>query len=376
MRNSKLRLGVLLPASNFVPFLADDLLTALQFGLEDTQLEAETIVEFAGYNADAKSVLPKIQQLLSGRRVDGILAPLNPALIAKVATQFESSRVPLIALNLGEDPLYEGVGNPYVLINSFHLWQTAWMCGYLGARRFGPRGAAMVGLHEGGYGMTFAFQLGLEAGDGGLVRMAVTHQNSSTEDPSPSIAEAAAVKPDFIWGAYSGKEAISFLGAYEASGFKQNIPLIGLPLLVDEHIRSTAGSTAQGVHFVTSGQQSDESGALRAALAQAIGRAPNPYAELAYESAHLVASAVRSTSTPGGASVDLAEALRRSDFRGPRGLTHFDDGGEIEISFCLRQVTPGGDSITKVETPSLLQEQYQLARKLVKQGWDNPYLCA
>ena len=373
----KLHVGVLPPGSNFVPFLSGDLLAALEFGLAEAHIEAELVVEFAGYNGDVKVVLPKVQHLLFGQRVACVVAPLNVSLVEKLAGQFESQRVPLIALSLGEDPLYETAQNPFVFVNSFYLWQSAWMCGYMGAQRFGPRAATMVALHEGGYNLTFAFQLGLEAGNGSLLQTAVTHTNSNREDPSPSIAEIAAREPDFIWAAYSGKEAASFLAAYEASGCKQRIPVLGLPPLVDEHVRKAAGDATLGTYFVTRGPRGAEADGLTTALAQAIGRQPHPYALLAYESAHLIAAAARTISTPGRLSVDLPLALRHVEFQGPRGLARFDNGGGTEVPFCLRRVTPGNDSVEEVEAPPLLNDQCLLARKkLVKRGWVNPYLCA
>jgi ABC-type branched-subunit amino acid transport system substrate-binding protein len=375
--SSKLRVGVLPPGSNFVPFLAGDLLTALEFGLAEARLEAEVVVEFAGYNGDLKVVLPKVQHLLFAERVACVVAPLNLSLVERLAGQFESQGVPLIALSLSEDPLFESAQNPYVFVNSFHLWQAAWMCGYLGAQRFGPRAASLVALHEGGYSLNFAFQLGLEAGNGNLLQTAVTHTNSNSEDPSPSIAEIAGRDPDFIWAAYSGKEAASFLAAYEASGCKSSIPLLGLPPLVDEHVRKAAGDSTLGVYFVTPGPQRAEADGVTTALAQAIGRQPHPYALLAYESAHLIAAAARTISTPGSLSVGLPVALRQVEFQGPRGLARFDNGAGIEVPFCFRQVTPVNDSVQEVEAPPLLNEQCLLARKkLVKHGWVNPYLCA
>jgi branched-chain amino acid transport system substrate-binding protein len=284
--------------------------------------------------------------------------------------------VPLIALSLGEDPLFQSATGACVFVNTFHLWQSAWMGGYEGARRFGPRAAAMVALHEGGYNLSFAFQLGLEAAGGTLIDTVVTHTESNRDDPSPSIARIAAGEPDFIWAGYSGKEAVSFLTAYHASGCKEHIPVVGLSPMVDENVREATGAAAHGVLFVTPRlPRDDDAETAFRALKRAIGREPHPYAVLAYESVHLIAAAV-------GASADrspqaLAAALRHAEIQGPRGTVRFDDGTGIDTAFCLRRVTAGDDAIERVDAPPLLNEQSLLARKrLVKHGWINPYLCA
>ncbi len=374
---TKLRLGVLPPGSNFVPFLASDLLAALEFGFAESGLQAEFVVDFAGYNADPKVLLPKVQELLVMHRVACVIAPLNVSLIEKLAGQFQSQATPLVVLSLGEDPLFESAVNPYVFVNSFQLWRTAWMCGYLGARRFGPRAATMVAMHEGGYGLNFAFQLGLEAANGSLLQTVVTHRNSNTEDPSPSLAAVTAHKPDFIWAAYSSKEAVSFLAAYHASGSRPKPPVLGLPPLVDNNVREAAGSSALGVYFMTPGRQTARDISMKSALAQAIGRSPHPYALLAYEAAHLVASAARALDNAGCSFSGLPQMLRAADLDGPRGLVRFDNGEESETPFCFGQVGFGEDSMEEIEAPPLLTEQSLLARRrLFKQGWINPYLCA
>jgi ABC-type branched-subunit amino acid transport system substrate-binding protein len=374
--SSKLRIGVLPPASNFVPFLAADLLAALQFGFAESGVPVELIPEFAGHNAEPKLLLPKVQHLLLLQRVAAVVAPLNVALIDKLSGTFQNQATPLVVLSMGEDPLFEGARNPFVFVNSFQLWRAAWMSGYLGARRFGPRAGALVSLHEGGYGLAFAFQLGLEAANGSLLQTAVTHTQSSSEDPSSAIASIVAREPDFIWAAYSGKEAASFFTACGAAAFRPKIPVLGLPPLVDEHVRKSAGDSVLGTYFMAPHPPRAEAPGAVAALAKAIGRPPHPYALLAYESAHLIASAARAVETPDSFLSDFPRLLRQAEFRGPRGLIRFDNGAELESPVCLRQVNAGSDSVEEIEPPPLLNEQSALARRnLAKQGWVNPYLC-
>lgn len=370
----KLRVGVLPPSSNFIPFLAKDMLAAIELGLKEARLDVDLCIEPAGYNADSKIFTAAIQRLLLSENVHCVIAPLNVALIEKNAGYFESQGVPLIALNLTEDPLFETARNSFVFVNSLYLWQSAWMSGYLAGQRFGKRAASIVALHEGGYNLMFAFQLGLEAAGGELVQASVTHLNSTGEDPTEKIREITSQNPDFIWAAYSGKEAVSFLKAFDNSGFKDKIPLITISPMVSQNIRRNAGSSIDGIWYVTA--KNSQENQTENLLAEALGRQPNPYAVLAYESVKLIADAVRNINETKDFTESFPELLQNATSQSYRGAVQFNDYSGDE-TFYLCQITEKEDVSEKISAPSYLNEQYPLAcRKLVKEGWVNPYLCA
>ena len=375
---AKLKIGVLAPSSNFVPSLASDMLKSFEKGLSQAQLDAEIVVASAGYNADIKTIVPAIQQLILERRVKCIIAPLNISVIESIGGQCENQEVPLIALNLTEDPVFETARNPFVFVNDFHLWHSAWMSGYLAAKRFGARGAVLAAMHESGYGLAFAFQLGLEAAQGTSVSLKITHRHSSTEDSSADIAAAVAQNPDFIWAAYSGKEAVSFLKAFASSGSKDKIPVVTIAPMVSQNIRRNADGDIRGIWYVTGENYRDWSSARNAldSLTAAIGREPNPYALLAYESAQLIAAAVKNINDAENFGESLVNALRASQIETSRGIIKFNNP-YADDAFYLRQITADGETVEKITAPPLLHEQFRLAcRKLTKQGWKNPYLCA
>jgi branched-chain amino acid transport system substrate-binding protein len=363
-----LRVGVLAPASNFIPFLAGDLVAALELGFREAQLPVEISVEYAGYNADRGLLISKAQQLLVTRQVNCLVAPLNVALFEALAGPCESQSVPLVALSLGEDPCFESAERPNVFVSSFNLWRTAWMCGFVGAKRFGPRAAILAGLHEGGYGTSFAFPLGLEANGGTLLRIAITHQSSRTEDPTPSIASVLDQSPDFIFAQYAGKEAASFLEAYAALGVK--VPLVGFPFLNQRLTRPNATSRLVSLSAWPPTSPVDEK------LRIATKHDPQAYSLLAYETGHLISDAVRRTKGPDPSGDGFLDALGAARFDGPRGLTRFgSDGGDS--SLYLRDPLNGEETVEEVPTPPKFAEQYELSRRrMTKQGWVNPYLCA
>ena len=381
-----LKIGMLVPNSNFIPFLSKDLPKALEFGLtEQNSIKYELFIEPTGYDVDKNVLADKIQTLIIKDQVDIITTPLNVGLFEHVSGYFSSNQVPLIVNSLGEDVIFQHAQSPYIFINSFNLWQSSWMTGYWGAGEYGQRACSIAGLHDGGYGMGFAFAVGLEAQNGQLLQTAITHRESCTEDPSEFITMIAEYEPDFIFGLYSGKEAVSFLKAYRQLGYAGKIPLVGLPPITAEHLWDELGDQALGIKTISSWDRGTAQSQNFIQVFVTKTRHPvNPYTLLAYETGQLITKAVKEIG--GGSPIldYLPEALKTVEFQGLRGLTKFDsESHETDTKDYLQEVVRGEDgmlaykTIKELETPPLFYEQLALARKkLSKQGWLNPYLIA
>jgi branched-chain amino acid transport system substrate-binding protein len=381
-----IKIGVLVPNSNYIPCLARDIPRALALGLAEHVGDAfELCIEPAGYNADKNVLIARIQELLVKQQVDIIVAPLNTGLLDHLKTYLSGHQIPLIVNTLGEDVVNHSHQDPYIFINSFNLWQTSWLTGYWGAREYGQKAYSLTALHEGGYGITFAFALGLEANGAELVHTALTHRQTRVEDPSESIQMIAANHPNFIMGFYGGKEALSFLAAYDRLGYHQTIPLMGLPFTVDESLLDELGETALGIHSISCWRRdTGEDRNFSQVFQDKTGHAVNCYVLMAYETGHLIARAIETIGLGKPIDGQLPEALRAVEFRGPRGRIKFaPQTQEVETKHYLREVVRGEDGqvynkvIREIDTPALYYEQLAVARKnLTKQGWLNPYLIA
>jgi ABC-type branched-subunit amino acid transport system substrate-binding protein len=381
-----IKIGVVVPHSNYIPFLAQDIPLAMELGLTAyPEVEYELCVEPAGYNADKNVLIGRIQDLLVKHRVDTVTAPLNAGVLEHLTPYCSGQQIPLIVNTLGEDIVSDAAQDPYLFINSFNLWETSWMSGYWGGKEFGKTASSLAAFHDGGYGITFSFALGLEAQQGKNIHAAVTHRGSRVEDPSEAIQAAAASRPDFIMGFYSGKESTSFLRAYHRLGLHNRIPLVGLPFMVDEQLLQELGESALGVKSLSCWRtDTDDHRRFVDTFTTRTGRPVHSYALLAYETGHLLARAVQHIGTDRPVTGHLAEALQAVQYRGPRGVIRFDaKSREVATAVYLREVVRGEDGhvynkvIDVLEKPPLLFEQLVLARKnLTKQGWMNPYLAA
>ena len=127
-----MRIGLLLPNSNYVPRLAKDIRQWIDIGLsEGGSTSHELFIETTTYNESKNLVRSALQDLLIKQDVDVVVAPLNPAMAADVEDLMGGQEVPLIMLNMGEDIGVGDTAPPWVFSNSFNLWRSSWLMGQM-----------------------------------------------------------------------------------------------------------------------------------------------------------------------------------------------------------------------------------------------------
>lgn len=382
-----MKIGFLLPNSVFIPTLGKDLVAFFKKGLQDGGVsDFDVAVEVGGYNAAEQLVSDKMSSLLLKDDVDLVYAPLNIGLYRKVESIFDAAKIPLIANWLGEDLVYERDIFPSIFTHGLDQWQSSWMAGYYGCATHGRLAATLSCLHDGGYGMSFAAGIGIEAAGGRLTLAGITHRDSRTEDPSGTIKEAIADNVDFTYGLYSSKEGVSFLNSYWKLGHK-NDNLLGTSFMVGDDVLAEVGDKALGIQVTSNWNRDDDPNeknmALRAWAKENRGYEPNAYALLAYESGLMTAAAA--TKIDGSLERNrqaFLDALRDVSVEGPRGAVSFHKGlEEPKPKEYLLEVSKREDGslykrlVKELEIPDLYYEQRSKARKSFdKHGWTNPYL--
>lgn len=377
-----LKIGILAPSSNYIPFIGQDILSALTLALRDFQVELQ--MAFSGYNCDETLVNGKIQELQVVQGAQLVVAPLNSTLAERVASAVSVTKLPLIVNTLGEDPIsLEQHENLFV--NSFDVWKSCWLAGSWAGTHKGKRGCMAAAFHDAGYGTGTAFTLGLDAARAELAQVVVTHRESRTESSATQIAELLENQPDFIFCLYSGKEALSFLQDYAAVDPDRKAPLIGLPFMADQ--LSTATNDPRAISLVVStswprNTTADEE--FTSGFFEATGREPHCYALLAYETGLLIARALTELTDSRCSTESLANALTHARASGPRGDLFFASGTQwpdLPSYLCEIAQTRGGSvesvPLAQLTAPPRCFEQYrEICQKVPKQGWLNPYLIA
>lgn len=379
MRN-RVRIGALLPNSTYIRRLASDIRQAAFAVLKsDPALELDVVVESTSYNESPGEVRGKLRDLMISSDVDVVLAPLNTGMVPRIADLAEGQGTPVIVLTLGEDIFAGDVAPPWIFLLSMGYWRSAWLAGYRAASAGGDV-CILSCAHAGGYGMSFAAALGVEAA-GGKVAATI---------PAPAGIDALQAS-DLVSYTLSGAPGgIVFLGAGpdgEAlggvlAGAADRPAIWGLPPvgLLPGPIRSEVNAA---VHcFSAWNPCSDASSQFIEEWTASTSRAVHPYAVLAREAGLFLAEAVGRLGSAGDRDA-LRSALADSAVTGPRGPVAFDPATQEAVTpqVCLTfTLAPDGRSIAcaePVRVPDLLDEQVALARQNIdKQGWTNPFLVA
>uniref|UniRef100_UPI004048C503 ABC transporter substrate-binding protein n=1 Tax=Roseivirga sp. TaxID=1964215 RepID=UPI004048C503 len=134
--------------------------------------------------------------------------------------------------------------NKYVLMNSIHLWQQCYLLGYYAVSALGKRGLMLGAVYDSGYAFYPAFDLGMRA----------AAENSTLDFKflsMPGPGELSDIKSafqqidtsnvDFVFSLFCGEEATIFLEEYHRLGLHEQIPLLGLPFLLEPSDKKLEG---------------------------------------------------------------------------------------------------------------------------------------
>jgi branched-chain amino acid transport system substrate-binding protein len=227
--------------------------------------------------------------------------------------------------------------------------------------------------------------MGIETAGG---RVAARHVNFGPDGPKPLADVMAAIRnarPDFVFAAYSGPEAVAFVRAYEAAGLKAEIPLVGSGFLVDESLLPEMGSAALGVRSALSWAPTLATPANQSfitAYADLTGSRPNVFAAVGYDTARWIAEALAATGDDAGRPGLVREALLATRFSGPRGAWAIHPSTrQAHTPHYLRQVTagPGGAVNQVLEELAPVDEadpRLVALRQAARTGWLYAYPSA
>lgn len=374
-------LGVIVPQSNFLPNFSRDLPIACKMGLGEANDKVNLFFESGGYNEDAEVIKEKIQGMIMRENLHAVLCPLNSSLIETVSQICKAEQVALIVNTMGEDVIFESALSDVLFVNSYQLWQSAWLTGYYAANCGFKTLATVFARHEGGYGIPLAIGVGAEANQAKIASVQITHVDSSDEDCTELLRQLDSAKPDVVIAHHFGQEAINFLR--DAESAKLESPLITLPTFVEDLTLNQLGSRIEGMKTISTFKSDAQPYQTFAKEFKAkSGRIAHPHIVMAYESVQLVLKVVNACEDATFES--LISELNKVTISGPRGDTGFNPDVQETLSHCyVREVCKDesgqfyNKTIDEMVLPYLCHEQYGLAQKNTqKQGWVNPYLIA
>lgn len=146
-------------------------------------------------------------------------------------------------------------------------------------------------------------------------------------DFSVELARIRALKPDGVFQFLPGGSGINFSKQFANSGLDKDVKMV-TTLALDERTLGAIGDAAQGYYLSSLWTVNDDRPASKAfvqAFEQEYQRRPTSYAATAYETAQLIASALKAADGDVVGKADVfREALRKAEFDSIRGTFSLD----------------------------------------------------
>jgi branched-chain amino acid transport system substrate-binding protein len=381
-----LKVGILLPSSNFNPGAPQNLLAGFDLGLETVQAASPgrkivVLIEDIGTGQMAAPV--KAKKLLESDQVDLLIGFVNPAVGATLAPLFQyNARVPFFAANMGEYMTRTGDSDPAILLSTLLYWQSHWTMGVWAAENIGKTAYIASSLYDSGYDSSWAFQLGFESSGGEIVGRSPAFTSADGAEVFEAIGR---IGPALVYGLYSGNEAVNFVRAYAATGLAGTIPLAGSAFLADEDNLRRLGEDAAGILSCFSWSPDSthpENLSFISTYEARHGRNPDAFGLLGYDTAAIAVEALRLMKEQQVAPESLTTALTSARLVGPRGPMVIEAGsGNVTSPLYIREVVMRGRQAVnqRIATAAAISERDRLTepvRSAMRTGWNNAYLCA
>ncbi|GAA5235357.1 ABC transporter substrate-binding protein [Verticiella sediminum] len=164
-------------------------------------------------------------------------------------------------------------------------------------------------------------------------------------DYSVELARIRSLSPDAVYQFHTGGSGINFVRQYGSAGLTQQIPMVLTAYGMDERMLDAVGPLAIGSRVISMWSSALDVPASRTFVERfqaEYGRAPTLYAAQAYDTAHIIGSALAAT----GGRVDdlpaLRQAMREPSFESVRGNFAFGNNQHPVQDWHLIEIIDDG----------------------------------
>jgi branched-chain amino acid transport system substrate-binding protein len=161
------------------------------------------------------------------------------------------------------------------------------------------------------------------------------------KDYAAEIAAIRSSKPDAVFFFLPGGMGISFIKQYNQAGLTKEIPLFGPAFSFDQTILNAVGKAALGVMNSSQWNKDIDNPANKRFVAdfkKTYGRLPSLYASQGYDTARLIASAIKAVGGDMSKMDGFREALFKADFESVRGSFKFGPNHHPVQDIYIREV--------------------------------------
>jgi len=347
-QDDKIKVGMMLPYSGVYAALGTEIDKGFVLALEEAGMADRFEIVREDDEAAPPVGVAKSRKLVLEDEVDVLVGIVSSGVIAAVRDFVDSSQVPLVVSNAGNNEATGEACSPYIVRVSFSNAQVSrpmgqWMYDQ-GIRKV----YVMAPDYAAGRQYIGAFADAFKAAGGEIVGEAFT-PFGQTQDFGPYLTTAKAAAPDAVYTFYAGGEAINFVKQYDSFGLKAETPLYGTGFLTSQLYLDAEGPAAIGVttalHYLPALDTPENKAFVEAWAKVAEGKLPSEYAVQGYDTGRLLVEAVK-----GGATdrASIAEAIKKIQYTGPRGPLEIDPAtNNIVQNVYIYEIVDEGGKLTQ-----------------------------
>lgn len=323
-QEEKIDVGMMLPRVGVYAALGNEIDQGFMLALE----EAGMTDRFNIIREDTEAAPPvgvaKARKLVLEDEVDVLVGIVSSGVLGAVRDFVDSSQVPLIVSNAGNDEATGASCSAWITRVSFSNGQVARPMGKWLFDQGVKTVYALAPDYAAGRQFIEAFSTEFKAAGGEIVGEAFT-PFGQTQDFGPYLTTAKAANPDAVYVFYAGGEAINFVKQYDSFGMKADVPLYGTGFLTSQLYLEAEGPAAVGVvtslHYVPTLDTPENKAFVEAFKKVADGRLPSEYAVQGYDTGRTLVEAVKAGATD---RASINEAVKKVSYTGPRGPLQID----------------------------------------------------
>jgi branched-chain amino acid transport system substrate-binding protein len=366
------RIGVMVPESKEYPLMAERFLAGLGLHFEGSK------VAIIRENIGASLPVSSLRKLVEGEGADIVVGLMNSGAASSLVRLMPEEKTVFIASNVGEVMPRSGEQAPNLFHATLNYWQAGWAMGRWAAANLGRKACIASSLHDSGYDALYAFRLGFESSGGRISGTFVTH---SKEQVSGAVSELVRIRPDFVYTAYSGPDAVEFIKAYSNSAIGGNVPLAGSAFLLDTADTSKFREVPDHIKICSPFGPTAEREAFNRAYRKKTGSSSDVFSLLGYETARCISAALEASGGNASRKDVLIRSMETVSFEGIRGRIEMDPASHATSGpLYLGDMRLDGLAGTKILGRGLSISGHDTRVKslhtTVRSGWNNSYLCA
>ena len=344
-----IKVGLLLPYTGVYAALGEEIETGFRLAIKQNNDTGHTI-DIVREDSEAKPPvgLAKARKLVLEDNVNVLAGVVSSGVLAAIRDFVDSSKVPLIVANAGNDEATGASCSKYIVRVSFSNAQVNRPMGQWLFDRGVKKIYTLAPDYAAGRQMIDAFAATFKKAGGEIVGGDYT-PFQKTQDFGPYLTKAKAANPDGVFVFYAGGEAISFVKQYDSFGLKTAIPLYGSGFLNSQLYLAAEGDAAIGtttsLHYVPT-LDTPENKAFVEAFRGETKRVPSEYGVQGYDAGRALIEALKSGGTDRTA---IAAALPKVKYTGPRGPLQIDPATNniVQNIYVYEIVKDGSGALTQ-----------------------------